>query len=248
MATLANDPAFIRAHERPLPSNFSSSSGQFITFKTADTLDGRAFEVKSPSPSNNYVLMIHEWWGLNEYIQQEAERLQSELGNVTVLALDLYDGKTTSSPEEAGKLMQAVKAERAVNIIKGALEYIGADARVATIGWCFGGGWSHQASLIAGKQAVACVIYYGMPEMDVHRLEMLNAPVLGIFAKKDNWITPEKVKEFEQAMKRAGKKLTVKMYDAVHAFANPSNPKHDRRAAEDAWKHTVAFLKTHLLK
>lgn len=248
MAILANDPTFVRIHENPLPSDFTASSGKFITFKTADTLDGRAFEVKSPIPSNTYIFMIHEWWGLNEYIQQEAERLQKELGNVTILALDLYDGKTTASSDEAGKLMQAVKAERAANIIKGALAYVGPDARIATIGWCFGGGWSHQAALIAAKQAVACVIYYGMPEMDVNRLITLNAPVLGIFAKKDRWITPEKVKEFEKAMKEAGKKLTVKMYDADHAFANPSNPKHDKKASADAWKETIAFFRKHLLK
>jgi carboxymethylenebutenolidase len=246
MTMLGDDPLFITAHESPPPSDFSASTGTFITFKTDDGEGGRAFEVKSPKPSNKVVFMFHEWWGLNEYIQQEAERLQKELGDVTVLALDLYDVRTTASPEEAGKLMQAVKTERAINIIKGTLEYIGKEARVATIGWCFGGGWSHQASLVAGKQAVACVIYYGMPEMDIERLKSSNAPVLGIFARQDNWITPEKVREFEQAMKEADKLLTVKMYDAVHAFANPSNPKHDKKAAEDAHKNTIAFLKKYL--
>lgn len=103
MAMLANDPAFVTAHESPHPSNCSASAGEFITFKTADTMDGRAFEVKSPTPSDNYIFMIHEWWGVNEYIQQEAERLRNELGNVTILALDLYDGRTTASSEEAGK-------------------------------------------------------------------------------------------------------------------------------------------------
>lgn len=248
MAMLSNDPSFVKAHESPLPSSFSPTVGTFVTFKTADTLDGRAFEVKSPKPSDKVVFMFHEWWGLNEYIQQEAERLQKELGDVTVLAIDLYDGKVASSPEEAGKLTQSVKTERAVNIIEGALDYIGPNARVATIGWCFGGGWSHQAALIAGKQAVACVIYYGMPEMESERLKGSQAPVLGIFAKQDEWITPEKVKEFEKAMKQAKNQLTVKMYDAVHAFANPSNPKHDKKAAEDAHKHTIAFFKKHLLK
>lgn len=246
MAMLGGDPSFVKTHEAPLPTSFTPTSGAFITFKTADMLDGRTYEVKSPKPSNKFVFMFHEWWGVNEYIQQQAEQLQKELGDVTVLALDLYDGKVTTSPEEAGRLTQSVKNERAVNIIKGAVDYVGPDAKIATIGWCFGGSWSHQAALIAGKHSIACVIYYGMPEMDVEQLKTLHAPVLGIFAKQDGWITPEKVKEFEKAMKKAGKQLTVKMYAAVHAFANPSNPKHDKKAAEDAYKQTIEFFKKHL--
>lgn len=248
MAMLGNDENFVKMHEAPLPLSFTPESGNFITFKTNDTLDGRAFEVKSPNQSNKFIFMFHEWWGLNEYIQQEAERLQKELSDVTVLAIDLYDGKVADTPDEAGKLTKTVTTERATNIINGALTYVGENAKIGTIGWCFGGGWSHQAALLGGKQTAACVIYYGMPEMDVERLKALNAPVLGIFGKQDGWISPEKVKEFEKAMKQAGKKLTVKMYDAVHAFANPSNPKHDKKATEDAHKHTIAFFKSNILK
>lgn len=248
MAMLSKNQQFINAHLLPLPSPFVPEHGNFVHFKTSDTLDGRAFEVKSAIPTDRVVLMFHEWWGLNEHIQQEAERLQKELGDVTVLVLDLYDGKVTNSREEAAQLMNTVSMERATNIIKGALEHIGANARIGTIGWCFGGSWSLQGALIAGKQTAACVIYYGMPEFDVERLTTLNAPVLGIFAKQDEWITTAKVKEFERAMKQAKKNLKVKMYDAVHAFANPSNPKYDTKAAADAYKHSIQFFKKHLLQ
>lgn len=247
MALLANDRNFVKMHEAPLPGADVPDEGNFVTFPTADSVEGRAFEVKSPEPTGKVLLVFHEWWGVNEYIRQEAVRLQKELGNVTVLAIDLYDGKVATTPEEAGKLTQSVTKERATNIIKGALAYVGTNSKVATIGWCFGGSWSHQAALIGGKQTAACVMYYGMPEMDVERLKTQNGPVLGIFAKQDGWITPEKVKDFEAAMKKAGKKLTVKTYDAVHAFANPSNPKHDKKAAEDANKRAVEFLKKYLL-
>lgn len=247
MALLANDQKFVQLHESPLPGAVAPEEGEFVTFPTADSIDGRVFEVKSPAPSDKVILMFHEWWGLNEYIQQEAVRLQNELGNVTVLAVDLYDGKVATTPEEAGKLTQSVTKERGTNIIKGVLNYVGADAGIATIGWCFGGSWSHQAALLGGNQTRACVIYYGMPEMDVDRLRAENGPVLGIFAKQDGWVTPEKVKEFETAMKKAGKKLTVQSYDAAHAFANPSNLHHDKKAAEDANKRTVKFLKRNLL-
>lgn len=103
-----------------------------------------------------------------------------------------------------------------------------------------------QATLTAAKQAVACVIYYGMPEEDVEKLKTLNCDVLGIFATKEKWINQDVVKKFEVNMKEAGKNLTVKNYDADHGFANPSNPIYDKVASEDAYKNTVAFFKARL--
>ncbi|MBE0557169.1 MAG: dienelactone hydrolase family protein, partial [Proteobacteria bacterium] len=133
-------------------------------------------------------------------------------------------------------------------IISGAIGYAGKDARIGTIGWCFGGGWSLQAALMAREQAKACVVYYGMPESNPDKLVDLSAPVLGIFADKDAWITPEVVKNFSEAMKKAGKELTLKTYDADHAFANPSNPQYDKTSTEDAYSHAVAFFESIFLK
>jgi carboxymethylenebutenolidase len=247
-AMLAGDEKFRAAHLDPLPFNYESENGKDISFKTADGVDGKGFEIKAAKETNATIFVIHEWWGLNDYIKQEAEKLQKELGNVNVIALDLYDGKLATNQQEAGKYMGEAKEDRIRAIIKGALEYAGPKARVGTIGWCFGGGWSLQMALMAGKQTAACVMYYGMPETDVAKLKTINGPVLGIFAKKDGWINTEKVKEFEANMKKASKKLTVKSYDADHAFANPSNPKFDKEAAADAHKIAVAFLTKHLVK
>jgi carboxymethylenebutenolidase len=142
--------------------------------------------------------------------------------------------------------MSEFKQDRGNAIVQGALSYAGKNARIGTVGWCFGGGQALQAALTAGKQAVACVMYYGMPELEPERLQKLRCPVLGIFARRDHWITPQLVQRFQQAMRRAGKQLTVVSYDADHAFANPSNPQFDPRAAEDARRRAREFIRRHL--
>jgi dienelactone hydrolase len=116
-------------------------------------------------------------------------------------------------------------------------------AMLASIGWCFGGGWSLQEALLGGKQTVGCVMYYGMPEKDVARLKTLNSDVLGIFASQDKWISPEVVARFKKDMAAAGKSLTVESYDADHAFANPSNPKYKKADAAQAHAHALAYLR-----
>lgn len=245
-ALLANDKSFVEKHENPLPFKLQNQAGKTISYKTPDGKTASAYEIKAAKETDNYLFVIHEWWGLNDYIKQEAERLHREVGDVNVIALDLYDGKIAEAREQAMQYMQAVDNERAKAIINGAIAYAGSDADIATIGWCFGGGWSLQAALLAQDQAEAAVIYYGMPERDVERLKTLEAPVLGIFAEQDGSITPEIVSDFEAKMKEAGKDVTIKMYDAVHAFANPSNPKYDKQAAEDAHKLAVEFIREHL--
>jgi len=242
-AMLGDQSSFQSAHQSPLPFSFQAEKGKMIDFKTEDGGKGSAFEVKSATPTKNVVFMIHEWWGLNDHIKQEAEKLQKELGNVNVIALDLYDKQLATHAEQAGKLMGEVKTDRASSIIKGAIEYVGKDAKIYTIGWCFGGGWSLQSSILANNQASGCVMYYGMPEKDIAKLKTLNAEVLFIFASKDQWINQEVVNSFEKDMRTAGKKLSIKTYDADHAFANPSNPKHNKEFADDAHKQVLAFFK-----
>ncbi len=245
-AMLGNNEAFAASHPDPLPFHYISPNGKMISYKTADGKDANAFEVKSKTPTNNYLFVFQEFWGLNDYIKQEAERLQNEVGNINVLALDLYDGKVATNRDTAAKYMSEAKEDRIRAIIKGAIDHVGSNARIQTIGWCFGGGWSLQASIMAGKQGTGCVMYYGMPEKDVTKIKSLSAPVLGLFAGQDKWITKDKVDQFEKDMKANHKEITVKTYDADHAFANPSNPKHDKAATEDANKLAVAFLKKHL--
>jgi carboxymethylenebutenolidase len=242
-AMLASDKKFRMSHANPRPFHFQSSIGKAITYKTADGKEANAYLLKAKTPTNNWLLVVHEWWGLNDFVKHESEKLYNDLGNVNVLDLDLYDGKVATTRDEAGKYMQAVKEDRAQAIIKGAITYVGPKARIATIGWCFGGGWSLQASLLAGKQQVACVMYYGMPEQDINKLKTLHADVLGNFANKDGWINPKVVAKFADDMKATGKKLYLHQYDADHGFANPTNPAYDSKATKDAYASTIAYLK-----
>ena len=245
-AMLASDKKFVMSHANPRPYHFQSSIGKAITYKTDGGPDADAFELKAKSPTKNWLFVIHEWWGLNDFIKHESEKIYTDLGDVNVLDLDLYDGKVAATREDAGKLMQGVKEDRAQAIIKGALAYVGPNAHIATIGWCFGGGWSLRASLMAGKQQVACVMYYGMPEQDVNKLKALHADVLGNFGNKDGWINPKVVAKFAVDMKAAGKKLELHQYDADHGFANPSNPIYDSQATKNAYAYTIAYLKPRL--
>lgn len=245
-AMLAADKKFVMAHANPLKFHFQSSVGKSVTFKTPDGKTSTAWELKAKTPTRNYLIVIHEWWGLNDFVKRESEKLYNDLGNVNVVAIDLYDGKVATTREDAGKYMQSVTEPRAQAIIRGAIAYAGPRAHIATIGWCFGGGWSLQSSILAGTEAIGCVMYYGMPEQDVNKLKTLHADVLGNFANKDGWINPKVVAKFEADMKAAGKHLEVHQYDADHGFANPSNPIYDSQATKDAYTHTLTFLKSHL--
>lgn len=246
-AMFASNKDFNAAH--PRPGNYvhvSQEGGKMITFKTPDGQQASGYLIEAKKKTNNWIFVFQEWWGLNDYIKKQTETLYKDLGNVNIIALDMYDGKVTADRQTAAGYMQQFKQERGDAIVKGALAYAGKDAKVGTIGWCFGGGQSLVASLTAGKQAAGCVIYYGMPVDDVEKLETLNTDVLGIFASREKYITPEVVKKFEANMQAAGKKLTVKNYDAEHGFANPSNPIFDKASTEDAYKHTLEFFRARL--
>lgn len=244
MADMAYDPAFLAAHAPPLPLHFRAKSGAMIEFRTPGAT-GHGFYVPASKSSKAGVLMFHEWWGLNDYIKREAERLHDELGGAQVLAVDLYDGKVASTSAEAGKLMQAMNESRGRELAAGGLAYlkdIGMAKKVGTIGWCFGGGWSQRAAIEGGPDVQACVIYYGMPSTDPADLAKLKAPVLMFWGKKDGFINQKVVDGFVAAMKQAHRSIETHAYDAVHAFANPSNPKFDKAAADDAHTRTLAFF------
>lgn len=238
----ASDKNFQAMHDLPLPYKHISQNGADITFKAADGTDAHGWEIKAKTPSKYYLFVFHEWWGLNDHIKKETEKMWNDLG-INVLDIDLYDKKIASTQQEAAKYMQALTTERAQNIIKGAYAYVGKNAKVFTLGWCFGGGWSLQAALIGGSQLVGCVMFYGQPEKDIEKLKSLNADVIGFFGNKDQWPSPAMVDEFVANMKKAGKKLTVYRYDATHAFANPSNPNFNKEATEDSYSKLVPFIK-----
>ena len=243
---LAMNEEFAKEHLPPTPFVLEGGKGKMVEYKTPDGKTAKAYLVKSDKPTNKVLFIFHEWWGLNDYIKQEAEKYHNELGDVDVYALDLYDGDVATETAQAQKYMGRMQEDRGKAIIKGAIELVGPNAKITTLGWCFGGGWSLQSTLLEGRQAVGCVMYYGMPETDVNKLKTLNCDVLGFFALQDTHISPSVVKQFQEDMKKAGKKITVYSYDAVHAFANPSNPKYNKEYAEDAHTKAVAYLREKL--
>ncbi len=240
--TFAGNQAFVAAHLPPQAPVTAPGIGKMVNLKTGDGKEAAVYEVKSGKSEGKILLVFHEWWGLNDHIKKVAERLHRETG-ATVLALDLYDRKITDKPEIAATLMQGVKEERVRSIIRAALDYGGKFSRFQFIGWCMGGGWSLQAALMAEEKNYGCVVYYGMPEKDTARLATLSAPVLGIFARRDAWITPALVQEFKSNMQVSGKELELLQYDAEHAFANPSNPAYDKVKAAEAMLKSVAFIR-----
>lgn len=245
-AMLTQDQHFVDTHLDPNPFTLENKMGKDISFKTKDGKDGHAYEIKAATATNKYVFVIHEWWGLNDYIKQEAEKIYKTLGNVNVIAIDLYDQKVAAVKDSAAKYMQSVKTERAESIINGVLNYVGKGANIATIGWCFGGGWSMQSTLLAGNQSKACVMYYGAPEENMDKIKTLNAPVFFVWPEQDQWINKAMVTKFESNMKAANKSVEVKAYNADHAFANPSNPKYSKAFADDAFNLSMGFIKKNL--
>jgi len=243
MAALAADPNFQLLHQEPLAFRYDDKMGQTINFATPDGKTASGYLLKSAKKSNKWLLVYQEWWGLNDYVRKQADTFYKDLGDVNVLALDMYDGKVAEKREDAGKYMQAATKERLQAIQQGAIAYVGKKAKIASVGWCFGGMLSLQSAILGGKQVVGCVMYYGRPEQDVEKLKTLNTDVLGIFGSQDGGIPPAMVAAFEENMKKADKQITVKMYDAVHAFANPSNPKYDKEKADDAYQNAIAYLK-----
>lgn len=239
---------FRDVHQIPAAFTLKDAMGKMITFKTKDGKTANGYFIKSENPSNKFIFVFHEWWGLNDYVKKGSDELKQKLGNVNILALDLYDGNVADNREDAAKYMQSVNQERALNIVSGAIDFAGKDSKIGTIGWCFGGGWSLQASILSGKQGSACVMYYGIIENTPETFKDLNAPVLGIFAEKDGWVNPEVYGNLEKNIKAAGKNITVKSFNADHAFANPSNAKFDEAATNEAKDLTIKFFKENLTK
>jgi carboxymethylenebutenolidase len=204
-------------------------------------------EGKGPFPA---LVVIHEWWGLNDWVKEQATKLADQ-GYVT-LAIDLYRGKVATTPDEAHEIMRGVPEDRAKRDLHAAVEFLKSQPnvskdRIGSIGWCMGGGYSLDVALQEPTLKVV-VINYGHLATDSESIQKINAAVLGIFGGQDKGITPDDVKKFEQALKQQGKKVEITIYpDAGHAFENPNNTAGYRAAdAADAWKRTVNFLASNL--
>ena len=216
---------------------------------TLTTADGRAVSgalalpAATPAPA---VLLIHEWWGLNDQIKAVAAELARE--GYVALAVDLYDGKVADDRDSARSYMQAVDEGEAFATLDAWTGWLRAHDAVkgglGTVGWCFGGGWSLNASI--GSPVEATVVYYGRVNQPREELAKLKGPVLGHFASQDQWINQEMVAGFEANMKALGKPFESHWYDAQHAFANPSSGRYDQEDAMLAWERTLAFFKENL--
>lgn len=223
-----------------------------VTYKSGDeTVSGVLYTPagKGPFPA---LIVIHEWWGLNDWVKEQADKLSSE-GYVT-LAIDLYRGKVATTPDQAHEVMRGVPEDRAKRDLHAAFEFLASQAnvkkdRIGAIGWCMGGGYSLDVALQEPTLA-ADVINYGHLATDPEALKKINAPILGLFGAQDQGIPPADVRKFGETLDRMGKKIDIKIYDdAGHAFENPSN-KNGYRAADaaDAWQRTVVFLADNLKK
>ncbi|HYV65120.1 MAG TPA: dienelactone hydrolase family protein [Myxococcales bacterium] len=230
----------------PLDPAAPKPKGQDVSLKTPGGA-AKAYVSRPKGKAKGAVLLLHEWWGLNDWMKSMADHLADD--GYLALAVDLYKGKVATDPKEAAALMGKKDEQWGDAVEEAGLEWLKSNAggaKVATLGWCMGGGESLKTSLNDPKDVDATIMYYGMPVTDVAKLKTLRGPLLGIWANQDGWITPDKVKEFDAALTRAGVKHEFHAYDADHAFANPSGGKYNGPAAADAWTKTRAFLSTNL--
>ena len=199
-------------------------------------------DVFEPLPA---LIVIHEWWGLNDNVRAMADRLAAE--GYMVLAVDLYVGKTAGTPEEARQLMLGVvedpdSARENLRMAWDFLDTAGAP-RIGSLGWCFGGAWSLNAAQLLGEDLDAAVIYYGQVTDDEEKLAAVSAPILGLFAAEDRGIKVDSVNAFRDALDRLRKPNEIHIYPGVgHAFANPTGRNYNAEAAQDAWAKALDFL------
>jgi carboxymethylenebutenolidase len=231
-------------------SYFDGSSGYLVHPETTNATGTSGQQQQQKLPA---VVMIHEWWGLNDHIKDMADELASE--GYVVLAADLYNGKVATNPNRARELSSSVREnpKQAISNMQSAVQYLASlpnvnSSRIASLGWCFGGGQSLQLALNSEQNPLAAtVIYYGNLVNDTNELSKINWPVLGVFGDQDQSIPVESVSAFEQALNETGITNEIYLYPGVgHAFANPSGDSYAPEETADAWKKTLAFLKKYV--
>lgn len=247
--------------ESPVPSPAILSMGHLdvvteeVTYGTIDDTPLTGYlampsdmDAESPLPG---IIVIQEWWGLNENIEAMTQRLAAE--GYVALAVDLYDDQVAETPDAARSLVQAAleDPDRLTENVVSAYNYLSdtmAVPSVASLGWCFGGTWSLNTALALPEQLDAAVIYYGGGiTTDEASLATLDMPIQGHFGLLDMNPLPETVLEFERVLDSAGKTAQIYLYaNAGHAFANPSGTKYNEAAADLSWDRTIAFLKQYL--
>lgn len=229
----------------------SAATGKDVSYKSGeDTVTAVLYTPKGKGPFPGLVV-IHEWWGLNDWVKEQASKLADQ--GYAALAIDLYRGKVATTPDLAHELMRGVPDDRAARDLRSAVDFLKSQPevrkdRIGSIGWCMGGGYSLDIAL-QDPTLTAAVINYGHLADDKDDLKNINASVLGIFGGQDRGISVEEVRKFEQNLKGLGKNPEIHIYpDAGHGFQNPVNPSYRKQDTADAWKHILEFLAKTLKK
>jgi carboxymethylenebutenolidase len=229
-----------------------STDSKDVTYRSGDETVHAVVYTPPGKSSFPALIVVHEWWGLNDWVKEQASKL-SDQGYVA-LAVDLYRGRVATTPDQAHEIMRGVPEDRAKRDLHAAFEFLSVQPnvkkdRIGAIGWCMGGGYALDVALQEPTLAAA-VINYGHLATDPDALKKINSPILGLFGAQDRGITPDDVHKFGEALDKLGKKIDVKIYDeAGHAFENPNNKDGYRAAdAAEAWRRTTDFLAANLKK
>jgi len=223
-----------------------SPKTETVSYKSGNETVSGYLALPGSSGKHPAIIVIHEWWGLNDWVKQQAQRYAGQ--GYVALAVDLYRGKTGATPDEAHILMRGLPDDRGLRDLEAAFAYLASRPdvnakRIGSIGWCMGGGWSIKLAEDQPKLA-AFVVNYGSLPTDLAIIGRIQAPMLGNFGADDKGIPPESVHAFESAMKSAGKNADIRIYEgAGHAFQNPHNKEGYRPGpAADSEKRIDAFF------
>ena len=237
-----------------LTSGAFAADSRAVSYKSGDeTVQAVLY---SPAGKGTFpaIVVIHEWWGLNGWVKDQAAKLADQ--GYVALAIDLYRGKVATTPDMAHEIMRGVPEDRAKRDLHAAFEFLQSQPnvskdRIGAIGWCMGGGYALDVALEEPTLA-ADVINYGHLATDLDALKKINAPILGLFGAQDQGIPAADVKKFAETLGKMGKRIDIKIYDgAGHAFENPDNKNpagYRPDDAADAWKRTVSFFAETLKK
>lgn len=230
--------------------NYFEGAKGYLVYPASSSQEDQTVN-KSKLPA---VVMIHENKGLNDHIKNMANLLAKH--GYVVLAVDLFKGEVVTEQNDARRLTQAVRSnpEIAINNLQSAVKYLSSlpnvdPSKIASIGWCFGGGQSLQLAFNSQNHPLAAtIVYYGSPLItDNSNLSKIKWPVLGVFGDQDTGIPVEKVNEFKATLDNVGVPNEIYIFKGVgHAFANPSNANYAPSQTLDAWEKTLSFLKKYL--
>jgi len=218
--------------------------GKMIDFSCPNTSTASGYYAQSSATAG--IVLLQEWWGLNEQMKQVAQRVAS--AGFNALVPDLYQGRVTQDPDEAGHMMEGLDWVGATaQEVRGAAQHLKqSGGKVAVMGYCMGGALSIIAG-VALEEVDAIVCYYGIPPTEQADPAQLRVPMQAHFANSDDWCTPQAVNDMEATVKAAGRDYELYRYDAQHGFFNAGEPKvYDEATAELSWQRALEFLNTQL--